>query len=206
VIWRPRRAAAAADSGQHGQSLVELALMMPILLLILFGMMEFGFVFSHHMTLEYATREGARLGAALGNGTDDAPCSGTSPEPVDWQIMAAVQRVLTSPGSQVPPARISQIRIYKATSTGAETPGVVNVWVPGSGPTVDGERLVFRPSGPTGWNACARNSGSSPDSIGISLVYRYDYVTPLGTLMNIVGPASLTISDRTIMALNPPAG
>ncbi len=183
-----------------------MALMLPIFLLILFGMLEFGFVFSHHLTLEYATREGARLGAALGNGTDDAPCNGVSPEPVDWQIMAAVQRVLTSPGSQVPPANIAHIRIYKSTSTGAETPGMVNVWVPGAGPTVDGERLQFTPSGPTGWSACIRNSGSNPDSIGVSLVYRYDYVTPLGALMGITGPASLTIGDRTIMALNPPAG
>lgn len=196
----PRRAR------ERGQSLVEFSLMLPILLLILFGMMEFGFVFSHHLTLEYATREGARLGAALGSGTDSAPCSGTSPEPVDWQIIAAVQRVLTSPGSQVPPANIAQVRIYKSTATGAETPGVVNVWVPGNGPTVDGERLVFTPSGPVGWNACSRNSGGNPDSIGISLVYRYDYVTPLGTFMGMVGPANLTINDRTIMALNPPAG
>jgi hypothetical protein len=180
--------------------------MLPLMLMILFGMMEFGFVFSHHLTLEYATREGARLGAALGAGTDDAPCSGTSPEPVDWQIIAAVQRVITSPGSQVPPARVSQIRIYKSTAAGAETAGLVNVWVPGNGPTVDGERLQFTPSGGTGWNACSRNSGATPDSIGISLVYSYAYVTPLGTFMGIMGPATLTISDRTIMALNPPAG
>ena len=206
MIRRVGSGAVGRPDGERGQSLVELALMLPVILLILFGMMEFGFVFSHHITLEYATREGARLGAALGNGTDTAPCSGTSPEPVDWQIMAAVQRVITSPGSQVPPARISQIRIYKATSTGAETPGMVNVWVPGAGPMVDGTRLVFTPAGGTGWSACGRNSGSNPDSIGISLVYRYDYVTPLGTLLNIVGPASLTINDRTIMALNPPAG
>ncbi len=202
-LWRRR--SQRHREGERGQSLVELTLMVPIFLLILFGMLEFGFVFSHHLTLEYATREGARLGAALGAGSDDAPCSGTSPEPVDWQIMAAVQRVVTSPGSQISAANISQIRIYKSTSTGAETPGVVNVWVPGNGPTVDGDRLLFTPSS-TGWSACGRNSGGNPDSIGISLVYRYDYVTPLGVLMGIAGPASLTISDRTIMALNPPAG
>lgn len=206
MIRRTRSRVEGDRASGRGQSLVEFALVLPLMLLILFGMMEFGFVFSHHLTLEYATREGARLGAALGAGTDDAPCSGTSPEPVDWQIIAAVQRVITSPGSQVPPARINQIRIYKATATGAETAGVVNVWVPGSGPTVDGEPLQFTPSGGTGWSACGRNSGASPDSIGISLVYSYGYVTPLGTFMGIVGPPTFTISDRTIMALNPPAG
>ncbi|HEY7590571.1 MAG TPA: TadE family protein [Candidatus Limnocylindrales bacterium] len=192
--------------GERGQSLVELSLILPVLLLVLFGMMEFGFVFSHHLTLEYATREGARLGSALGAGNDTAPCSGTSPEPVDWQVISAIQRVLTSPGSQVPPSRISQIRIFKATASGAEVPGLVNVWVPGSGPMVDGERLQFVQSGGTGWSACSRQSGTNADSIGISLVYEYRYTTPLGTLMGIAGPARLTISDRTIMAINPPAG
>ncbi|MDQ2965915.1 MAG: pilus assembly protein [Chloroflexota bacterium] len=205
-MTRPARLRAPGRRASgRGQSLVEFALMLPLMLMILFGMMEFGFVFSHHLTLEYATREGARLGAALGAGNADAPCSGTTPEPVDWQIIAAVQRVITSPGSQVPPARVSEIRIYKATATGAETAGVVNVWVPGAGPTVDGVRLQFTPS-TTAWSACGRNSGASPDSLGISLVYSYRYVTPLGTLMGIMGPATITISDRTIMALNPPAG
>ena len=37
-------------------------------MLILFGMLEFGFVFSHNLTLQYATREGARTGALLANG------------------------------------------------------------------------------------------------------------------------------------------
>jgi hypothetical protein len=206
VIRRTRSRAPGGRTDEHGQSLVEFALMVPVMLLILFGMMEFGFVFSHHLTLEYATREGARLGAGLGAGNPDAPCAGTSPEPVDWQIIAAVQRVITSPGSQVPAARISQIRIYKATATGAETAGAVNVWVPGAGPTVDGDRLQWTPSGPTGWSACGRNSGASPDSIGISLVYSYLYVTPLGSFMGLAGPATITIRDRTIMALNPPAG
>ena len=39
-----------------------------VLMLLLLGMLEFGFLFDHHLTLEYATREGARVGAALANG------------------------------------------------------------------------------------------------------------------------------------------
>ena len=69
---------------------------MPVFVLLLFGMLEFGFAFSHNLTLEYATREGARTGAALGPGTANIPCAN-----VDEQIIAAAQRVLTSPGSPV---------------------------------------------------------------------------------------------------------
>lgn len=193
-------------SRERGQSLVEFGILVPAFLLILFGLLEFGFLFSHHLTLEYATREGARVGAALGRGTPSAPCSGTNPEPVDWQIVAAVQRVLTSPGSQVPPARIQEIRIYRAKNDGDEHPNDVNVWVPGPGPIVDGTRLAFREVD-TGWSACGRRKSSTPssdaDSIGISLVYDYRFVSPLGSLLGFVGPAHVTIADRTVMALNP---
>lgn len=50
---------------EEGQSLVEMALALPILLLILLGIIQFGFVFSGQIALTGAAREGARL-AAIG--------------------------------------------------------------------------------------------------------------------------------------------
>ena len=51
-----------------------------VVMLLLLGMLEFGFVFDQHLTLEYASREGARVGAALANGatTFRAPPSTTT--------------------------------------------------------------------------------------------------------------------------------
>ena len=43
------------------------------------------------------------------------------------------------------------------------------------------------------------------DSVGVSLIYDYQYITPLGNLMGLGGAPVLQISDRTIMALNPAA-
>lgn len=195
-------------NGQRGQSLVEFGILVPGFLVILFGLLEFGFLFSHHLTLQYATREGARVGAALGSGTPSAPCSasGGTAEPVDWQIVAAVQRVLTSPGSQVPVARVQQIRIFRANNQGRETGNDVNVWVPGTGPQVDGTNLVFRMNDEK-WDACSRKksttSSSDADSIGVSLVYDYRFVSPLGSLLGLAGAAQLTVADQTVMALNP---
>ena len=55
--------------------MVEIAYVVPLFMFILLGILEFGFVFNHHLTLEYATREGARAGAALADGTvKDANC------------------------------------------------------------------------------------------------------------------------------------
>ncbi len=81
----------------RGQSLVEFSLIVPVFLLILFGMMEYGFIFTHDLTLEYATREGARAGSALANGGGTLGCgTGQSPNwtQVDPQVIAAVERVL----------------------------------------------------------------------------------------------------------------
>jgi hypothetical protein len=49
---------------EAGQSLVEFALVLPVLLLILLGIIQFGAVFNSLITLNAAAREGARLMAA----------------------------------------------------------------------------------------------------------------------------------------------
>ena len=51
---------------KKGQSVVEFALVLPILLLLMLGMIEFGFVFHEYLVITYAAREGARS-AALGS-------------------------------------------------------------------------------------------------------------------------------------------
>lgn len=46
-----------------GQGIVEFALIVPILLVLILGMIEFGFYFNGQITLNSAAREGARAGA-----------------------------------------------------------------------------------------------------------------------------------------------
>jgi len=46
----------------RGQALVELALVVPVLLTLVLGVVEFGRLFSAYMTIQHAAREGARLG------------------------------------------------------------------------------------------------------------------------------------------------
>lgn len=47
---------------EKGQALAELALVLPVLILLLFAIIEFGRVFSAHLTVIAASREGARYG------------------------------------------------------------------------------------------------------------------------------------------------
>ena len=182
----------------RGQALVEFALVIPVFLLILLGIAEFGFAFAHHITMEYATREGARMGAGLANGSATFDC-----KDVDDQVVAAVQRVLTASGSQLDISQVGEIRIYKADANGQEA-GLANVWKPGNGPKVDGAHLLFKYSSGN-WDPCTRsNAGLGlTDSIGVSLVYDYRYLTPLGSLTGLIGTPVLSMADRTVMALNP---
>jgi Flp pilus assembly protein TadG len=48
---------------QKGQSLTEFALALPILVLLLFAVIQFGIVFNNYVTLTDATRAGARKAA-----------------------------------------------------------------------------------------------------------------------------------------------
>lgn len=192
---------------QRGVALVEFALIVPIFVVLLTFVMEFGFAFSHHLTLEYATREGARVGAALANGgykSSNCPVTDT----IDPAIIAAVQRVLGSPGSQVDMSQVSRIQIWKASSTGQPVSGFVNTWNntgPGSGPVVDGQALWFSQASQP-WRPCQRLNGITPDSIGVSLSYTYRMITPFAGAVTLIGGSaspSIPMNDQTVMALNP---
>lgn len=197
----------AGRAHPRGQSLVEFAMILPLLLLLILGAIEFGFAFNHHLTLEYATREGARVGSSLVNGGGPLGCNtgaGESPLAfdVDNRIIAAVERVLASSGSPVELDQIGEIRIYDADSAGDQIGAQANVWTytPGAGPIVDGTPLDFSPPATDAWPACSRTNVQPADSIGVSLSYSYQLRTPF---LNLAGIGSLPMGDRTVMAMNP---
>lgn len=48
---------------ERGQTMVEFALVVPILLVVVFSIIQFGILYNHYITLTDATRVGARKGA-----------------------------------------------------------------------------------------------------------------------------------------------
>ncbi len=56
--------------GERGQSLVELAFVLPLLLVIVCAVAEFGFMISDEITLVHAAHDGARAGSAPGCNLD----------------------------------------------------------------------------------------------------------------------------------------
>jgi Flp pilus assembly protein TadG len=62
---------------EEGASLVEFALIAPILFLILFGIIDFGFIYNDFLSLRQGVRDGARVGAVANFGTNTG-CSASA--------------------------------------------------------------------------------------------------------------------------------
>lgn len=192
--------------GERGQATIEIALLLPLLLMpLVFGLVEMGFLFSSHLTISAATREGARMGSNLANGGGALGCgAGQSPNAatVDAQIIASVERSLTGAGSEINLADVTEIHIFQATVTGAETAGKVNKWTytPNTGPVIDGNPLEFSLQGAAQWTACSRSNVAPADSLGVTIKYTYRAKSPLRYFLP--GFATLLVSDATVMVLN----
>ena len=174
-------------AGGRGQAIVEFALILPLFLVLLIGMLEFGIVFDHRNAMAYAVREGARVGASLGNG-------GSQPAGVDPAILAAVQRGLTDP---ILIENITSIEIFKADTAGQPIAGKINAF-----------DRAGNPVGTPGWPATSRVPGLNGDSIGVRVVYDFRPQTPLAVLLGLFGGGSppyttIRMTDKTVMKLEP---
>lgn len=77
---------------ESGQSLVEFALVLPVLALLILGIVDFGMAFHGVVTVNTAAREGARQGVILSN--NDGPTDSST-------VVQAVRRVTaTLPGEE----------------------------------------------------------------------------------------------------------
>lgn len=57
------KANAQRNKSQRGQAIVEFAIVLPLLLVLLFGVIDFGRALQTYITINNASREGARLGS-----------------------------------------------------------------------------------------------------------------------------------------------
>lgn len=61
ILLRARRGCAGKGRRDLGSSLAEFALVLPVLVMLVFGIVEFGITFTKAQAIEAAAREGARL-------------------------------------------------------------------------------------------------------------------------------------------------
>lgn len=82
--------------GEQGQSLLEFALVVPVLMIIFFGIFDFGRVIFEYAQVMNGAREGARYGSVSGTEQQQATINGTQYRHCDG-IRAAVTRTFAVP-------------------------------------------------------------------------------------------------------------
>jgi hypothetical protein len=178
---------------ENGAALIEAAIVLPLLLILVFGALEFSMAFNQSGTLAAAARAGARTASTLAK--DPA-----------YAVKAAnaVAAALQTTG----PTQVDEVWIYKvAPGSGS---GPVGGSFPGCSDCV-GYRWVpatrsFDTSNPMGsmWpanaqNACPDISNDTPDRIGVYVRGHHDFV------VKIFG-ATRTLTAKTVMRLEPYVG
>jgi hypothetical protein len=201
---------------ERGAAAVEAALVTPILVLLVFGIIEFSFLLRDYVVVASDVRNGARIAstaADAGPGTCDTydgapPCTGASSPALAQLAADAMQRG----GSAMPSDEIDYILVYQANTQGY--PGSDgNTTMPSdcSG-YADCVRFVWQPKANSGQGAF-RYAGGAWDSSSISACFPGTKTNPLdrvGVYMHashhmITGLFGTTIglSDHTVMDFEP---
>lgn len=109
--------------GERGAALVELSVTAMLLIIIAFGIVEFGSAMNRKLEVETAARSGARVGSSLGSG-----------RMADYGLLQATQSVLNDIGL----SNVDYVVVYKATTAdGSRSGGCAgNTPTSQSGPSV----------------------------------------------------------------------
>jgi hypothetical protein len=188
---RPFRARARhRHADDRGAALVEGAIITPLLLLLVFGVIEFGFLFKDSLTIANAARSGARVGSSSAN------------DPLaDYNVLKAIE-----PAQNL--AHINAIVVFKAAGPNGTLPpgcdlggqgGICNYY-PASDLSVD-QATFLSPgftdslSWPSSARQCSLSVPGGPDYIGVWISATHSSTVGLFP--------SKTLHDTTVMREEP---
>jgi hypothetical protein len=179
---------------ESGAVLVEAAFALPVFLLLIFGVIEWGLFFAGSATTTSATREGARYASA------NFAVAATQPTAADQIRDLVVQDMTALTGQDVPVS----LWIYKANASGYPGPDSQTDYSSCNQSCYryswTGGTFVRDTSNPTQNYTTPDACGVTLDSIGVYVQVKHAYVT--GILTSIVGATS-TISEATVSRLEP---
>ena len=154
--------------GDRGAVAVEMAIVVPVLVLLAFGMLEFGLAFTNKLAMSHAVNQATRHATVLG--TDDY---------ADIEILDALDAGLSGNVGA-----IKHVLIFKANPSGTPlvwdryTPidGTACGWDPcpdpGLGPPIYGS--------PSDYEPCSRDikiGDGKVDTIGVQVAYTHTWIT-----------------------------
>ena len=170
---------------ESGATMLEFAIAAPIVILLLVGLVEFGFGFIDLQTVASATTSGARVGSAFG------------PDPnADEIIQDAVSDALSDLRSS---SQVLELWIYRSNESGDVVDGAnaANKYVPA------GEGAWTCNNG-CPWDPSLRTTGLSSsigainrDYLGVRVIFKHEWVTGLLPF------AAPTWTDEGVVLLEP---
>ncbi|MGA9595293.1 MAG: TadE/TadG family type IV pilus assembly protein [Acidimicrobiia bacterium] len=179
---------------EDGATLVEMAFVLPLLILLILGSLEFGLAFKERLTVASAANSAGRTGATMGNRAE-----------ADIRILEAIEVGLYG---QVDPGVIVQVDIFKADpDTGAKTGAYDRYqydgsdplckWTPCPDPNIPGFSY-----GGAGWPPDDRDTTLEPtggglDVLGVEITYHHTPVT------NILPYLDRNFVERALVRLEP---
>lgn len=161
-----------------GQALIEFAIVLPVLMLLIFGLIEWSFVMNTQASVNFASRDGAMLAAEGGNNT------GT-----DCMVLSRIERDLVAPAL---PPRIQNVQIYWSDRNGGQVGSNVNLYSRFGSITCDygdGSSLTvpYTLTGP-GYLEGSRcdilagcgGAHTSIDTVGVRITYEHQWASYVG--------------------------
>jgi Flp pilus assembly pilin Flp len=183
---------------ERGAAAVEFAIVLPVLVLLLVGIFEYGLLFREKLTIASAAASSARTGATMGT-RDEA----------DLAILQAVEVGLYD---QVNTSVLIKVDIFKADpNTGAKVAsntytfdGTLGTckWIPCPDPSLGGTTQYGIPSGwgkPDVRDTTLDPGGSGLDVLGVEIFYHHTALT------NMIPGVDRNMSERALVRLEPDA-
>jgi Flp pilus assembly protein TadG len=168
---------------RRGQAMVEMAMLLPVLLLLFLGAWTAANLIDDNNSAAQATRAGARLAAELGNagypGNTATGCQATTADPcqIDKDI---IDQVLPIVSPQLTNAKVIEIDIYQPNGCIGVTPFASGTCPPNNG--------AYCTPGPLPVNTW------TPVCLGVTeLIDKY---TVVGLVATLSGPANFPLSSR----------
>jgi Flp pilus assembly protein TadG len=181
---------------QSGQALIEFALVLPVFLLLIFGVLEFGVLFNAAVTVNFVSRVAALL-AAEGGRTEGTDC----------MVLRAIERDTISPANS---SRISTVEIYWSDPNGDQIASSVNVYTRTGSLTctyASGSITVPYTLSTAGYpetQRCDVLAGcgglhTTVDDVGVRITYTHQWMTRFGQTI----ARSITFQRSTAVRMEP---
>lgn len=172
-----------AHHPERGATLVEMAVIFPLLLLVTISIFEFGMAFKDHLTVTQAVRDGTRMLSAKGDDLD-ADC-------------AAIERALHTMMATLDVNQISEFQVFEANTNGTQNTANTNSYTYLGGDPNDCANWYATVAWPPGERQVV--AGSVPlDIVGLRIVYDTAWATGIPPFTG-----SFTVDRSSISRIEP---